>query len=167
MRFRECKTSLSPSSFPHLPLPPPHPESSFPTYRSKMNTLLQFLFVHFHFIGGVCFVIIGFSSPSFVNSEKVCFVIVAFPSYLHLYFWSGFIHVYRSRAVTDNTRGQNSYLTCRLVPASILYKSIAGRYRPVSYPDGPITARYRLIKNAYWGATSVKKLQASFSHCFF
>ena len=25
-------------------------------------------------------------------------------------------------------------------PASILYKSIAGRYRPVSYPDGPITA---------------------------
>ena len=35
-------------------------------------------------------------------------------------------------------------------PASILYKSIAGRYRPVSYPDGPTTARYRFIKNAYW-----------------
>ena len=35
-------------------------------------------------------------------------------------------------------------------PASILYKSIAGRYRPVSYPDGPVTARYRFIKNAYW-----------------
>ena len=34
-------------------------------------------------------------------------------------------------------------------PASILYKSIAGRYRPVSYPDGPITVRYRFIKNAY------------------
>ena len=32
----------------------------------------------------------------------------------------------------------------------ILHKSIAGRYRPVSYPDGPITARYRFIKNAYW-----------------
>ena len=30
-------------------------------------------------------------------------------------------------------------------PASILYKSIAGRDRPVSYPDGPITARYRFI----------------------
>ena len=29
-------------------------------------------------------------------------------------------------------------------------KSIAGRYRPVSYPDGPITARYRFIKNAIW-----------------
>ena len=24
------------------------------------------------------------------------------------------------------------------IPVSILYKSIAGRYRPVSYPDGPI-----------------------------
>ena len=36
------------------------------------------------------------------------------------------------------------------VPASILYKSIAGRYRPVSYPDGPITTRYRFIKNASW-----------------
>ena len=35
-------------------------------------------------------------------------------------------------------------------PVSILYKSIAGLYRPVSYPDGPITARYRFIKNAYW-----------------
>ena len=35
-------------------------------------------------------------------------------------------------------------------PVTILYKSIAGRYRPVSYPDGPITARYRFIKNADW-----------------
>ena len=32
------------------------------------------------------------------------------------------------------------------VPASILYKSISDRYRPVSYPDGPITARYRLCR---------------------
>ena len=36
-------------------------------------------------------------------------------------------------------------------PVSILYKSIAGRYRPVGYPDGPISARYRFIKNAGWG----------------
>ena len=35
-------------------------------------------------------------------------------------------------------------------PASILYKSIAGSYRPVRVADGPITARYRFIKNAYW-----------------
>ena len=37
------------------------------------------------------------------------------------------------------------------VPVSILYKSIAGRYRPVRVADGPITARYRFIKNASWG----------------
>ena len=41
--------------------------------------------------------------------------------------------------------GQTSIKAVRS-PASILYKSIAGRYRPVSYPDGPITARYRFIK---------------------
>ena len=35
-------------------------------------------------------------------------------------------------------------------PASILYKSTAGRYRPVRVADGPITARCRFIKNAYW-----------------
>ena len=37
-----------------------------------------------------------------------------------------------------------------LYPSSILYKSIAGRYRPVRVADGPITARYRFKKNAYW-----------------
>ena len=42
-----------------------------------------------------------------------------------------------------------------LYPASILYKSIAGRYGPVSYPDGPIMARYRFIKNAYWEVNKV------------
>ena len=41
-------------------------------------------------------------------------------------------------------------------PASILYKSIAGRYRPVSYPDGPITARYRFMSNAYWEYQSTR-----------
>ena len=35
-------------------------------------------------------------------------------------------------------------------PVSILYKSIAGRYWPVRVADGPITARYRFIKNASW-----------------
>ena len=37
-----------------------------------------------------------------------------------------------------------------IYPASILYKSTVGRYRPVSYPDGPITAHCRFIKNGYW-----------------
>ena len=36
-----------------------------------------------------------------------------------------------------------SHCIARRYPATILYKSIAGRYRPISYPDGPITARYR------------------------
>ena len=35
-------------------------------------------------------------------------------------------------------------------PASILYKSIAGPYWPVGYPDGLIMARYRFMLNAYW-----------------
>ena len=39
--------------------------------------------------------------------------------------------------------------------ASILYKSIAGRYRPVRVADGPIMARYRFIKNAYGVSASV------------
>ena len=30
-----------------------------------------------------------------------------------------------------------------LNPASILRKSTSGRHLPVSYPDGPMTARYR------------------------
>ena len=58
---------------------------------------------------------------------------------------------------------------CRcLYPASILYKSIAGRYRPVRYPDGPITARYRFIKNAYWAVTvcSSSSFGALESLCF-
>ena len=38
----------------------------------------------------------------------------------------------------------------RLVPISILYKSIAGRCRPVRVANGPITVRYRFIKNASW-----------------
>ena len=41
-------------------------------------------------------------------------------------------------------------------PASILYKSTAGRYRPVSYPDGPITTSCRFIKNAYCGIVEKK-----------
>ena len=46
-------------------------------------------------------------------------------------------HNHRKALMTDIWRKQ--------IAVSILYKSIAGRYRPVSYPDGPITARYRFI----------------------
>ena len=48
-----------------------------------------------------------------------------------------------------NAKLNNDIVSFEKFPASILYKSIAGRYRPVSYHDGPITARFRFIKNAY------------------
>ena len=38
----------------------------------------------------------------------------------------------------------------RVLPVSILHKSIAGRYRPVRVADGLITARYGFIKYASW-----------------
>ena len=44
----------------------------------------------------------------------------------------------------------DSLLLYRCYPVSILYKSIADRYRPVTVGDGPITVRYRFIKNASW-----------------
>ena len=57
-------------------------------------------------------------------------------------------------SVLKRLKGERK-VCAKLFPASILYKSIAGRYRPVSYPDGPITARHRFIKNAYWVANTV------------
>ena len=41
-----------------------------------------------------------------------------------------------------------------IVPVSILRKSIADRYRPVRVADGPITARYRFLKNAIESGSS-------------
>ena len=57
-------------------------------------------------------------------------------------------HIIRSTVTTVTDVRKTSTVTEE--PSNILYKSIAGRYRPVSYPDGPITARYRFIKNASW-----------------
>ena len=42
-----------------------------------------------------------------------------------------------------------NYIGARF-PVNIFYKSITGRYRSVRVADGPITARYRFIKNASW-----------------
>ena len=69
------------------------------------------------------------------------------------------------------------FLVCGHSPVSILHKSIAGRYRPVRVADGPITARYRFIKNAskvrhaiiFWGSskdflTRPQKRKASFAN---
>ena len=43
----------------------------------------------------------------------------------------------------------------RIIPVSIHYNSIAGHYQPVRVADGPITARYRFIKNASYDHSSV------------
>ena len=51
----------------------------------------------------------------------------------------------------------NPEFQIRHFPVSILYKSIAGRYQPVRVADGPITARYRFIKNASWVSFSTEK----------
>ena len=59
-----------------------------------------------------------------------------FPFYLHI-----MVYIYR---LWDT------------IPVSILYKSIAGRYRPVRVADGPIMARCRFIKNASWVDTVEK-----------
>ena len=38
------------------------------------------------------------------------------------------------------------------IPASILYKSTEGRYRPVNYPGGPITARCKIYVECLLGS---------------
>ena len=48
-------------------------------------------------------------------------------------------------------------------PASSLYKSTAGRYRPVRVADGSVTARCRFMYNAYFGYTFCKALHPQYS----
>ena len=75
------------------------------------------------------------------------FIVLEVPSLIK----GGFFAWKRNREIHENSRfGLTESFGATLLPASILYKSIAGRYRPVSYPDWPITFRYRFIKNAYW-----------------
>ena len=67
--------------------------------------------------------------------------------YRHVFLMSRRIQDFLTVNVKVKATGQFVRSIC---PASILYKSIAGRYRPVRIADGPITARYRFIKNPYW-----------------
>ena len=78
----------------------------------------------------------GGSTVSFVCASVVSYVLFVLSLFVsHLsFFWC------LERAVLRDCR-----TSC---PVSILYKSIAGRYRLVRVADGPITARYRFIKNA-------------------
>ena len=50
--------------------------------------------------------------------------------------------VVHSAGISVFVIGKSSYRT-KETPASILRKSTSGRQRPVSYPDGAMTARYR------------------------
>ena len=70
-------------------------------------------------------------------------------------------HMFRRREQIQRKPGRSeanplvyrkSILEVTRYPVSILYKSIAGRYRAVRVADGPITARYRFIKNVSWVA---------------
>ena len=65
------------------------------------------------------------------------------------------MHYVKAFYVCSNESYGSDSTVYDLSPASNLCKSIAGRYRPVSYPDGPTTARYGFIKNAYWEDTWV------------
>ena len=81
-------------------------------------------------------------------------------------------HVSSSLNVMQHTKlamiihaGSVSLLICSLIrafvsslqnrPVTILYKSIAGHYRPVRVADRLIMARYRFIKNASWTLSTV------------
>ena len=51
-------------------------------------------------------------------------------------------HASTSRTLRAKELVELDLISCSY-PASILRKSTSGRHRPVSYPDGPMTARYR------------------------
>ena len=83
--------------------------------------------------------------------------------YLNLYRTVGFLSgqqwsdIDLSRILAVNLMFISELFDIALYPVSILCKSIAGRYRPVRVADGPITTRYRFIKNASWVANPIKK----------
>ena len=51
------------------------------------------------------------------------------------FFWLDLVNI--------NVYTKSYQISYMVDPASILRKSTSGRHRPVSYPDGPVTARYR------------------------
>ena len=70
-----------------------------------------------------------------MNKKKISVLLVAKGTYLEL------------RIISLSVDCEHFHFTASNMnyPASILHKSIAGRYRPVSYADGPPTARYRFM----------------------
>ena len=69
----------------------------------------------------------------------------------------------KHQAFLGNVQSYNTKRVCfGLYPVSILHKSTAGRYRPVRVADGPITARCRFMKNAYWPAIDLLRMLAGY-----
>ena len=126
--------------------------------------ILAFLFsASIHFASNSClsivlnlFIVVGFSLYMFFNwlshNFTIC-VISALKYYkenIIICFWT-FYATNVSPNLVLRSRPVCSILHCvipdtssrNIDPASILCKSTSGRHRPVSYPDGPMTARYR------------------------
>ena len=61
----------------------------------------------------------------------------------------------RREQVTDKTAGLKHKKKQPCTPASIFFINLSRAAGPVSYPEGPIAARYRFIKNASRDIASV------------
>ena len=120
------------------------------------------LIVIYSFVSNMCIIV---SHKPFKGEYQMCFSALSYSVYVYqisLYFICDnlinhylltlpayFLTYLLTYLLTKHTHTPREREREREYPASILYKSIAGRYQPVSYPDGPMTARYRFIKNAY------------------
>ena len=75
---------------------------------------------------------------------RMCSMIMGFPGHCSYpktpQHFTNFILKFEQVHFTTHRYALNSY-----IPASILYKSTAGRYQPIRVADGPITTRYRFM----------------------
>ena len=81
------------------------------------------------------------------SSLYTCYLFVLAATKPHKLTEDKLLDLNERKCIRENSRG----LACNdkhdLLLPRILYKSKVGRYRPVRVADGPITARYRFIKN--------------------
>ena len=80
------------------------------------------------------------------NNRPMSLTSITYKLLEHIVHSNVMAHIDKYNILKDNQYG----FPKKRSPASILYKSIAGRYRPVSYPDESITARYIFIKDVCW-----------------
>ena len=81
-----------------------------------------------------------------------CFVGFFFSDFLYKSICCGYTFELQRRCNLPLQTSRYKYTSCNLktTPVSILYKSIAGGYRPLRVADKQIMARYRFLKNASW-----------------